>query len=92
MDLNSIKVIDIKNFIESFKVNTLIELKEALDENNRYFYKAKRWLEKKRPEIPDSFHGKPEEQFVVTIREIYTEAIIELKKLAMRQQISNRSK
>lgn len=67
-------------------------VEEALNENDRYFYKAKRWLEKKRPEIPDSFHGKPEEQFIVTIREIYTEAIIELKKLAMRQQMSNRSK
>lgn len=36
MDLNIIKVIDIKNFIENFKVNTLTELKEALDEDNIY--------------------------------------------------------
>lgn len=67
-------------------------IEEALNENNRYFYKAKRWLEKKRPEIPDSFYGKPEEQFIVTIRSIYDEAIIKLRKLAMKQQISNRSK
>ena len=67
-------------------------VEEALNENNRYFYKAKRWLEKKRPEIPDSFYGKPEEQFIVTIRSIYDEAIIKLRKLAMKQQMSNRSK
>ena len=67
-------------------------VEEALNENNRYFYKAKRWLEKKRPEISDSFYGKPEEQFIVTIRSIYDEAIIKLRKLAMKQQISNRSK
>lgn len=67
-------------------------VEEALDENNRYFYKAERWLEKKRPETPDSFLGKPEEQFIVTIKAIYDEAIIKLRKLAMRQQISNRSK
>lgn len=70
--------------------NKLVE--EALNENDRYFYKAKRWLEKKRPEIPDSFYGKPEEQFIVTIRSIYDEAIIKLRKLAMKQQMSNRSK
>jgi hypothetical protein len=67
-------------------------VEEALEQNNNYFGKAKRWLEKKRPEIPDNFHGKPEEQFIVTIREIYTEAIIKLKNLAMRQQMINRSK
>lgn len=67
-------------------------IEEALNENDRYFYKAKRWLEKKRPEIPDSFYGKPEEQFIVTIRSIYDEAIIKLRKLAMKQQMINRSK
>lgn len=67
-------------------------VEEALNENDRYFYKAKRWLEKKRPEIPDSFYGKPEEQFIVTIRSIYDEAIIKLRKLAMKQQMINRSK
>lgn len=67
-------------------------VEEALNENDYYFYKAKRWLEKKRPEIPDSFYGKPEEQFIVTIRSIYDEAIIKLRKLAMKQQMINRSK
>lgn len=67
-------------------------VKEALNENGRYFYKAKRWLEKKRPEIPDSFYGKPEEQFIVTIRSIYDEAIHKLRILAMKQQMINRSK
>lgn len=67
-------------------------VEEALNENDRYFYKAKRWLEKKSPEIPDSFYGKPEEQFIVTIRSIYDEAIIKLRKLAMKQRMSNRSK
>lgn len=67
-------------------------VEEALNENDCYFYKAKRWLEKKRPEIPDSFYGKPEEQFIVTIRSIYDEAIIKLRKLAMKQQMINRSK
>lgn len=67
-------------------------VEEALNENEHYFYKAKRWLEKKRPEIPDSFYGKPEEQFIVTIRSIYDEAIHKLRILAMKQQMINRSK
>lgn len=67
-------------------------VEEALNENDHYFYKAKRWLDKKRPEIPDSFYGKPEEQFIVTIRSIYDEAIHKLRILAMKQQMINRSK
>lgn len=54
--------------------------------------KAERWLKRKQPDYSDSFLGKPEEQFIVTIKAIYDEAIIKLRKLAMRQQISNRSK
>ena len=67
-------------------------VEEALEQNNNYFGKAERWLKKKRPDYSDNFRGKPEEQFIVTIRSIYTEAIIKLKNLAMRQQMINRSK
>ncbi len=65
-------------------------VKEALKQGT--YDKAERWLKRKQPDYSDSFLGKPEEQFIVTIKAIYDEAIIKLRKLAMRQQISNRSK
>lgn len=65
-------------------------VEEALKQGT--YDKAERWLKRKQPDYSDSFYGKPEEQFIVTIRSIYDEAIIKLRKLAMKQQISNRSK
>lgn len=65
-------------------------VEEALKQGT--YDKAERWLKRKQPDYSDSFLGKPEEQFIVTIKAIYDEAIIKLRKLAMRQQISNRSK
>ena len=65
-------------------------VEEALKQGT--YDKAERWLKRKQPDYSDSFLGKPEEQFIVTIRSIYDEAIIKLRKLAMKQQISNRSK
>ena len=67
-------------------------VEEALEQNNNYFGKAERWLKKKRPDYSDNFRGKPEEQFIVTVKAIYDEAIHRLHKLAMQQQMSNRSK
>lgn len=60
---------------------------EALKQSNGYIGKAKRWLKSKRPDNLDSFHGKPEEQFIVTIRAVYDEAIIKLGKIADKQKV-----
>lgn len=60
---------------------------EALKQNNGHIGKAKRWLKIKRPDNLDSFHGKPEEQFIVTIRAVYDEALAKLRKIADKQKV-----
>ncbi|CAM3387602.1 hypothetical protein FOF71_07985 [Lactobacillus paragasseri] len=60
---------------------------EALKQNDGYIGKAKRWLKSKRPDNLDSFHGKPEEQFIVTIRAVYDEALAKLRKIADKQKV-----
>ncbi len=60
---------------------------EALKESNGYVGKAKRWLKNKTPDNSDSFYGKPEEQFVVTVKAIYDEAFTKLCKIADKQKV-----
>lgn len=60
---------------------------EALKQNDGYIGKAKRWLKSKRPDNLDSFHGKSEEQFIVTIRAVYDEALAKLRKIADKQKV-----
>lgn len=72
---------------EEIKVWTNRLVDEALKQGNGYIGKAKRWLKSKRPDNLDSFHGKPEEQFIVTIRAVYDEAIIKLGKIADKQKV-----
>lgn len=60
---------------------------EALKQNDGYIGKAKRWLKSKRPDNLDSFHGKPEEQFIVTIRAVYDEGLAKLRKIADKQKV-----
>ena len=62
-------------------------VREALKQNDGYIGKAKRWLKSKRPDNLDSFHGKPEEQFIVTIRAVYDEALAKLRKIADKQKV-----
>ena len=65
-------------------------VEEALKQGT--YDKAERWLKRKQPDYSDSFLGKPEEQFIVTIKVIYDEAIHKLRRLAMKQKVINRSK
>ena len=60
-------------------------VEEALKQGT--YDKAERWLKRKQPDYSDSFLCNSEEQFIVTIKVIYDEAIHKLRRLAMKQKV-----